>query len=326
MAINTNLSDTIFISEADHITAKKFASEQSTPAKFKQVYLNTLAVQAVQRYINWFELHTNLEQSESWNPVIRSFNNVADLLISNIGRIECIPILPEQKIIHISSEVSEDRIAYIAVQFQQELNKVCLLGFLPTLTKEDLDKPPQIDELPGIKEEDLLSPITLEQLQPIFKFNDYLTKVENRNNQPTGVKLSNWFTDIIDDTWQMIEQVFSPQKLAQLGSRDSENNAAIRARKINFPSANLSVNLTVSATELALVNRKVQLAIYPENSETLPEGGKIVIFDTDWEMIKNCETSIGDPLLTLSHSDKIGARFIVQIVFGQDQYIEEFVI
>lgn len=326
MTTNTNLSDTIFISDADHITAKKFASEQSSPAKFKQVYLNTLAVQAVQRYINWFELHTDLEQSESWNPVIRSFNNLADLLISNIGRIECIPILPEQKIIPISSEVSEDRIAYIAVQFQQELNKVCLLGFLPTLTKEQLEKPPQIDELPGIKEEDLLYPITLEQLQPISQLHDYLTAVENRNNKPTGVKLSNWFTDIIDDTWQMIEQVFSPRKIAELGCRDSENNAAIRARKIDFPTAKLSVILTVSASELALINRKVQLTIYPQNRKTLPEGGKIVIFDTEWEMIKNCETTIGDPLLTISHSDKIGERFIVQIVFGQDQYIEEFVI
>lgn len=52
-----------------HKWAQQFATEQTTPQKGKKVYLNTLAVYAVHTYLSWFQIETNLAQSDSWQPV-----------------------------------------------------------------------------------------------------------------------------------------------------------------------------------------------------------------------------------------------------------------
>ncbi|NJL51498.1 MAG: DUF1822 family protein, partial [Hydrococcus sp. SU_1_0] len=55
-----------------HQIANQFRQQQVNTQKGKQVYLNTLAVQVVSDYLNWFAIKTDLEASDSWNPVIQS--------------------------------------------------------------------------------------------------------------------------------------------------------------------------------------------------------------------------------------------------------------
>ena len=113
-----------------HRFARQFAAEQSTQQKSKQVYLNTLAVYAAHRYLQWLQIETNLNQSDSWHPVLRSRWDVADLFISEIGeKLECRPVLPGETTIFLPSEVTENRIGYLAVQFSERLDHVQLLGF-----------------------------------------------------------------------------------------------------------------------------------------------------------------------------------------------------
>ncbi|NJL90486.1 MAG: DUF1822 family protein [Coleofasciculaceae cyanobacterium SM2_1_6] len=128
---DTNL--TIPLNNKDHEISRNFSVEQGTPEKRKQVYLNTLAVLAVHRFLESIGIETDLETSDSWNPAVRCFHNVADLVIPEIGRIECRPVLPTEMpgetFISLPPEITEERIAYIAVQFQDKLNEVQLLGF-----------------------------------------------------------------------------------------------------------------------------------------------------------------------------------------------------
>jgi hypothetical protein len=83
-------------------SARQFASEQRHPDKKEQVYFNTLAVLAVRDYLTLLDIETDLTNCDSWNPVVRLLENVADLYIKNLGKIECRPLisLPKtQKII-----------------------------------------------------------------------------------------------------------------------------------------------------------------------------------------------------------------------------------
>ncbi|CAD5990403.1 hypothetical protein PCC9214_05787 [Planktothrix tepida] len=157
-----NFYVTIQLTKKAHEDAQKFASKQANSQKVKQVYLNTLAVYAVYDFLEWLKIQTDLNAGDSWNSLIRSFHNVADLVIPNLGKLECRPVLPGETVISLPPEVSEDRIAYVGVQFQEQLNEVELLGFYPTID-------PQAP----------LEEIKIANLQPIETLIDYLDRLES---------------------------------------------------------------------------------------------------------------------------------------------------
>ncbi|MEY3870237.1 MAG: hypothetical protein RLZZ338_4131 [Cyanobacteriota bacterium] len=146
-----------------HQCALKFAQEQATKHKGKQVYLNTLAVYAVNYFLEWAEWETNLDQSDSWNPGLRALFNVADLVIPDIGKLECRAVTEGETVIYLPPEVREERIAYIGVLLPEKLDKAKLLGFIPAA---DIDE--EISEIP------------LESLQPIEQLSDYFFLLEER--------------------------------------------------------------------------------------------------------------------------------------------------
>lgn len=142
--------------------AYQFALEQDTLAKGKQVYLNTLAIYAVRDFLEEFSFETDLEAGDSWNAAIRCFHDVADLLIPNIGKIECRPILPGETTV-FPPEL-EDRIGYVVVKFQEELSQVQLLGYYPTIEPESSQE------------------LQITELEPIENLIDYLFRLELAND------------------------------------------------------------------------------------------------------------------------------------------------
>lgn len=163
-----NNTETLFITvpleKEAHLWARGFAAEQANPHKGKQVYLNTLAVYAVQSFLKWLQIETDLEDGDSWHPIVRSLFDVADLVIPNLGKLECRPVLIGENVLTLPSEVMEDRIAYIAVGFQEQLNEVQLLGFAPALD-------------PG----NVLTQLAIADLQPLENLTDYLYRLELAN-------------------------------------------------------------------------------------------------------------------------------------------------
>lgn len=145
--------------------AKQFAAEQITTAKKTRVYLNTLAVYAVHEYLKITEIETDLEASDSWHPVMRQFHDVADLVVPNLGTLECRPVLPDETEITIPPEVTEDRIGYLFVRFNEELTEAELLGFLPMF---DPEEPPE--------------EIEIDDLEPLESLFDCLARLEDANN------------------------------------------------------------------------------------------------------------------------------------------------
>lgn len=159
--IQTN-SLTMALSRDNHEIARKFSVQQDTIEKGEQVYLNTLAILGVRSFLDWLGIETDLNAGDSWHSVVRCFQDVADLVIPNVGKLECRPVLPGQTVISLPAEVTENRIAYIAVQFQEQLNEVQFLGFYPAI---DPQLPPEIIEIASF--------------QPIETLIDYIDRLES---------------------------------------------------------------------------------------------------------------------------------------------------
>lgn len=117
------------LNQSYHQIALDFAKQQKTVEKGKTVYLNTLAVCTVNTLLKQLSYETLLDKSYSWNPIIRCFEDVADLVVADLGRIECLPLVGDESIVNIPKEVRKGRIAYIVVQFQEILNSAKILGF-----------------------------------------------------------------------------------------------------------------------------------------------------------------------------------------------------
>ena len=121
---------TVPLGSLAHALARPFAAEQITPQKGKKTYLNTLAIYAVHTYLKWLQIETEISQGDSWHPLKRALFDVADLVIPGVGKLECRPVLPGETAFSLPPEVTEDRIGYVAVQFNERLNEVQLLGFV----------------------------------------------------------------------------------------------------------------------------------------------------------------------------------------------------
>lgn len=266
--------------------------------------MNTLAVYAVHRYLKWLGIETDLSQSDSWHPVLRNRLNVADLVVSDIGKLECCPVLPGETTISLSPEVTEDRIGYIAVQFDERLDQVQLLGF----TKAAVAGVFQISRLRSLDE--LIDELSL---------------------QP--VNLREWFEGIFDKFWQGVETLLTPRKLA-FKDRGFKDKDKIKEKEGQVERAKIDLGLLINCQQVTLVvsiwpeeNQEIGMFIqvHPmEDQEYLPQGLKLkVILESDSEEVEAREA---DNWIQLALTEFPGKPVTVQVTFEDRAVTEKFVI
>ena len=232
--------------------AWQFAAEQGNPQKVEQIYLNTLAVLAVRDYLKILDIETDLTECDSWNPVIRIFENPADLYIKGLGKIECRPIrgvhqmgenlqnnllenLPD--FCPVPLEAREERIGYIVVEIDEDAKLARLLGFSPTAGNGELvlSELHSLDDfllnLEHLSESKVALRLWLENLftsdwesvESMFNPQpETATEIEN----PVKSNLGNWFKNLAETGWQKIEQ--GKESLENLISPDENHNFAFR--------------------------------------------------------------------------------------------------
>ncbi len=155
---------TITLDRSAHRSAANFAAAQTSPSKGRRVYLNTLAVAAVRQYLNCVCVDIDLTHGHSWKPEFQSIMNVADLVVPNVGRLECVAILPNVREVILPPETMNDRIGYVAVQFSEELSSVELLGFVAKPMGETI----HINQLQPL--DDLIDTIYVERINNLSQF------------------------------------------------------------------------------------------------------------------------------------------------------------
>ncbi|MFN9174901.1 MAG: DUF1822 family protein [Synechocystis sp.] len=188
MTTNNLPSNTITIplAEGDRTLAHHFAQQQLTNTKANQVYFNTLAVLATHHYLAWLNIVSDLEQSQCWSEVNQFCADIADLKLPKLGFLECRPIVHNQNVCQLPLEVMGDRLAYVIIRISEDQKAGELLGFVAN------PKTPWI---------------SLEQLDSLDNFLIFLA-----NYQPK-IKLYQWLENQIDEQWQTLASLLSPQKL-----------------------------------------------------------------------------------------------------------------
>jgi hypothetical protein len=176
-------------------TARQFAGEQPNPQKAQQVYLNTLAVWAVNDYLQLMAIPTQLKHGDSWNPIVRLCADVADLPLTGLGRLECRPIscktgarwgldpsnAPSQ--LTVSPEVHTDRLGYLAIAIDESRLMATLLGFAPSL---------------------IAGAIALDRLQSLDAFLAHLDVLAQSQVVREPVPLNRWLQGAFSPDWQEI--------------------------------------------------------------------------------------------------------------------------
>lgn len=305
------------LSKEAHYYAQKFAAEQTTPEKIKRVYLNTLAVCAVHSYLKWMEFETDLSQSDSWDSLARRFNDVADLVLPGLGKLECRPVGKGETAISLPPEVTEDRIGCILVQFEEELDKVKLLGFIWGVA----------NSLPEV--------IEVSKLESCEYFVEYLEEIASFHYRATPSTHPEIKVNVVENLRQWLENIFGGgwQPLTAyrgLSSAYSGSDKSVsRAKEFDFGMqvAGESIQIVVTLTPRDNGEVDVTLRVLPSrNSFFLPPGLELKLQDEDGEISTVMNKSESDCLEMELERMTPGIQFSVTLTLRDVSFTEKFAI
>lgn len=295
-----------------HRLAQQFAKQQSDRNKVKQVYLNTLAVAAVDFYLQCMGWETNWSGSSSYQPLWQSLMDIADLEIPNLGRLECRPVLPDTLLVNIPPEVWSERIGYVAVQLDQELQQGTLLGFSRTVPEsgELLTR-----ELLSLK--DLLS---------------YLHQISQFAPRTKRVNLNQWFKNLFEGGWKSLETLLpGEQEPLPLGLRNVSAIVQSSAKGVKLIDLGLQLESQVLALLVAIAPETdeklgILVQVHPTGRENyLPPNISVVLLSDSGVVLQSVESRSQDNYIQLKRFRvNPGECFSIQVAYGDVNVTETF--
>jgi hypothetical protein len=310
----TNL--TVPLNTTIHDMARQFAAQQLTPEKGMRVYLNTLSVWAVHRYLKWLQIESQPAASDSWNSGLRALFDVADLVVPNLGKLECRPVLSGETTLTLPPEVTKDRIGYIVIQFCDSLQEAQLLGFAPPLAADSLNE------------------LKIAEIQPLDTLFDVLEKLESNlvvTPEKTHVDLSQWLQNIFDRGWQAVEELLPPQTIG-LAYRNME----VRRAKLIELAANENIHQLALIFTLKLENHEelgIHLLLLPFGKENqlppqspLPPQTNLMVLTEFGEVFREITAREKDTFIQYEFTGQPGERFSVKVGLGEASITEAFII
>lgn len=317
------------ITEAARTIAQKFAAGQPTSKKVEQVRLNTLAVCVVNYYLEMIGISTDITVGDSWNPIVRLAADVADLEVTDKGRLECRPIRADEQNCYIPPEVWEDRIGYVVVEFDELLREAKVLGFIQTAATEYIP----ISELQPL--EDLCDRLS-ELRQPVEVIDELPLQCITCNT----VNLSQWLENVFDTSWQTIEALLgSTQANLAFSFRRNDNSketssqhleGSVRRAKLidlGLQLAGHSVALIVELRQASPQKTDILIQVHPTGSQTyLPPLLQLIVLDESKEIFLEAQARSADNYIQLQFSGEAEERFSVKVALGDVSITENFVI
>ena len=295
-----------------HHTALMFYQQHSDAQKAKQVYLNTLAIAAVCSYLSWLGIATDLQASDSWNPALQALADVGDLEIPGQGKLECRPVLPYATVCHVAPETWSNRIGYVAVLLDAELQTATLLGFVPSVDTEELP---------------------LDRLQSIATLLDMLKPQQQPQQNKELVNLSQWAQGLFTKGWQAVEELLEPEPALSFRSlelsRDLKpSGLTIRGKTLDLvprsPSHQVVLEVIVMPHDSFEVDIWVMLAP-PKCVPYLPEDLEIRVLDEQGEAVMQAQSRQTD-MLQLNFRGIVGEQFSIELGLNDINLVETFII
>ncbi|MBV6624866.1 MAG: DUF1822 family protein [Rivularia sp. (in: Bacteria)] len=285
--------------------ARQFANEQPNPTsqKARQVYLNTIAICAVNNYLRIIGISTNITAGDSWNSSIRLIEDVADLWITGKGSLECRAVKKGASKCHIPSLAGLKRIGCVIVEIDEEQNEAILKGF----TSDEL----AIEYLP------LHNLISIEYLP------SYLYKLKPL------VNLSQWLQNIFENGWETVETVLGSQinQPAVAFRSKSKVSHYQRCKLINLGDKTQLVALFITVTPESRSNTNILIELKPHSNQNyLPANLQIILLDEYNQAILDTKTEQSNQHIQLDLTGEPGERFSIKIALGKNSFSEYFII
>lgn len=296
------------------IQAETFRRYHASGNKAKQVYLNTLAVSVVNSYLHSIGWSTDLQASDSWNPLLQTMLNVADLQIPSYGKLECRWLMEEDDCVLVPPEVWSERIGYMVVQLSRSLDQASLLGFFRQVNHKQM-------------------PLT--QLESLVEFPMYLS--QQRHVAPiSSAILSNWLGDHQEPGWHQLEDLCAPQFAVnfrspqQLADHTPEqlSSQTNRVKLIHLePEQSTEIALMLQVQSLPDIQEfNISLIVFNSQAEhRLPEGLEVIIYDTSDHPVMIAQASETETI-EFCFSGKLGERFNIEVALDEHSQIENFII
>jgi Protein of unknown function (DUF1822) len=308
---------TVPLSFEAHTIAQHYQKWQSIPLKAKQIYLNTLAVYAVDFYLRCLGFEADINLSDSHNPIMVTMMDVADLWVKQLGRLECRPVLTDDQMMLIPPDVGSDRVGYIAVHISQNLKEATLLGFAQTVDRE----------------------VPLSQLRSLSEFPAYLHQLQqapamtsSSTDYSTVINLKNWLEGIFDAGWQTIEAVLDSDKLDLVSVRSmiALKTETRRAKLIDFGmqlgDQSVALSLGLNSNGDGTIGVLVQL--FPgSGSPRLTSRLKLIMLSDSGETLQEvCARGHDNYIQLRSFKGLPGDCFSIQVVCDNVRVTEDFVL
>lgn len=292
--------------------AEAFSQEQRNDDKARQVYLNTLAVQAVHFYCQCMGIETVLEAGDSWNPVTRSLMDVADLVIAGQGRLECCPVMPGEEVCSLPGEVQDDRLGYVVVEIDEKAYEATLLGFSPTFESQlSILQLASLDDLLDV----LFEEVRVAETDPL---GGAIASVAS-----DIVSLGQWFSDIFDELWQDPTLVLASSYRGASTNQELEANVSKKRAKL-LELGEYSVALVLQVTQLPNEDVGIMLRICSSDSNVLPERLELQLFDDSETVLLETHTGQADNAKELTFEIGSGESFGVRLNLGKTSVTEHF--
>lgn len=297
------------ISQAARTIAQSFAKKQPNRDKAQKVLFNTIAVMTVNYYLDLMGVTTNVNKSDSWNPVLQLSTDVADLEVPDIGRLECRPMLASQTTCYIPAETWGERIAHVVVLIDESLLEAKILGFCTNIDSEEL---------------------TLSQLQPPETLTTYLEQ-SKKVEVPVLENLNQWFKGVVESSWQTVEALFSQNQLQPAYAfRSPEATTATRRAKLidlGIQIANQPVMLIVEINPTANQQTNIRLQLHPTNNQVyLQPSIMLTVLDESGNVFLEAQSRSADNYIQLQFSGDVGERFSVKVGLDGASITEHFII
>jgi len=307
----------------------------------EQIYLNSLAISAVNAYLQGLGFTTDRDASDSADALLTQMLNVADLMVQGCGRLECRPVLPDQDYAKVPEETWDDRIGYVMVQLSDDLDQATLLGFTPTVSS---------------------SLVAIDDLVSLADLPNYLVQAEQRNARQAAlagvsVQLRQWLSHTFSAGWQALEdlrgeiQGLQPAlafrspietesiaeftepngsapvqrgKIIRLGSEQNRSIAQSDVDSSRLDHLQIALLLALSPKNEGEVDICVELR--PTQTDTqLPTELQIMILDRSGiEVMQARARQTKD--VRLRFSGTYDEQFSLKLALGEISYIEQFTI
>ena len=307
-----SLTFTLPLPREAHQIADRFRQQQLDSQKAQQVYLNTLSVYAVNFYLKCMGFEPDWKSSDSFDPMIQKFTDVADLNVKHLGKLECRPVLPKQQVVSIPLESMNHRRGYFAVQLNPDLTEANILGFIKNTSTEE---------------------VPLSELKSLDFFLKYASQIEN------SVQLHQWLQQTFEAGWETIETLLSPPIIAyrtiawRSQNMSSDSLTAVnsdlgveRIKKFNLEPTGEQIGLLVNLQARTELEMGIGVELYPTNDQVyLPQNLQLMLLDEYGETVMQAEAR-STKNIQLKFSGESGEVFSVKVALGETNIVETFVI